>query len=127
MSSFFHFFLSDRPEPPHGIPRVSDVTRNAVRLDWDLPGHDGCSMITCYIIEKQEGTGSWQRCGCTHLTRMTVHRLRDNKLHRFRVSAENLYGISDASEESEQVLTTEPKIDIDYDKLGKETFRRDIV
>ena len=101
---------------------MSEVTRNALRLDWDLPAHDGGSIITCYSIEKQEGSGSWQRCGSTHLTRMTVHRLRDNKLHRFRVSAENLYGISDPSEESEQVLTAEPKIDIDYDKLGQWSY-----
>ena len=39
--------------------------------------------------------------------------------HKFRIRAENAHGVSDPSEESEAVVTNEPKIDIDYDKMGE--------
>ncbi len=47
-----------------------------------------------------------------------MRRLLEGKEYQFRVLAENLYGTSDPSEDSLGVLIQEPKIDIDYDKLG---------
>ncbi len=49
---------------------------------------------------------------------ISVRRLIEGKEYQFRVLAENLYGTSDPSEDSLRVLLQEPKIEIDYDKLG---------
>ena len=39
-------------------------------------------------------------------------------IYRFRVRAENAFGLSEASQETETICTKENKPDIDYDKLG---------
>ena len=50
---------------------------------------------------------------------MVIRRLSEGREYRFRVSAENVHGRSEPSLESELVITQEPKIEIDYDKLGE--------
>ena len=80
-------------------------------------------MITAYTIEKKEnGSDQWVKCGLTHLLHLVVRNLVSGKQYQFRVLAENVYGVSDASDESEMVTTREPKLDIDYDRLGKGSF-----
>ena len=68
--SFFLYHI-DRPDPPTGKPQVSEITKESVRLTWQVPAHDGGALITSYLIEKREchnGVSNWIICGSTHLT-----------------------------------------------------------
>ena len=99
---------------------MSDVCSDSVRLEWQAPPCDGGAEVTSYVIEKCEvGVGQWLYTATSHMTHMTIRRLQENKEYQFRILAENAHGISDPSEETDPVITQEPKIDIDYDKLGK--------
>ncbi len=116
--------FTDRPDPPLGKPKVSDITSATVRLSWQPPSHDGGTIITSYSVEKSEGkTGVWLHCSLSHMTHMTIRHLHDNKEYKFRVIAENAQGVSDPGEETDVIITQDPKIDIDYDKLGEMVYR----
>ena len=113
-------FNSGPPDPPQGTPKISEVCSDSLRLDWQPPVYDGGGIIMSYTVEKMEsGTGVWEKCSSTHVTHATVHRLKEHKEYKFRVFADNLYGTSETSKESDRVFVQEPKIEIDYDKLGK--------
>lgn len=80
-SETFIITIVDRPDPPPTKPKVTDVSRNSVRLCWQTPAYDGGASISTYLIEKCELPGTtWIGCGCTHLTQMSVHRLQDCKV-----------------------------------------------
>ena len=53
------------------------------------------------------------------MTHTTVRRLPEGGEFKFRVLAENMYGTSDPSPETDNVVVQEPVIEIDYDKLGE--------
>ena len=119
-SATFQVSIVDRPDPPPEKPKITDITRTSVRLSWQPPQHDGGASITLYTIEKCELPGThWLIAGSTQLSQMTVHRLRECKEYKFRILAENVHGTSDPSEETGVIVTQEPKMDLDYDKLGK--------
>ena len=64
-------FVLDRPDPPTGKPQISEITKESVRLTWQVPAHDGGALITSYLIEKREchnANTNWIICGSTHLT-----------------------------------------------------------
>lgn len=61
----------------------------------------------------------WIRSATTHVTHCNVMRLTEHAEYKFRVFAENIFGTSDPSPETDAVLIQEPKIEIDYDKLGE--------
>ena len=77
--------LTDRPDPPSGKPTVSDIEEDSCRVEWQVPPHDGGASIVSYTLHKQEVTssGKWERVGSTHLTHLTVHRLKENKQYRW--------------------------------------------
>ena len=75
------FPLLDRPDPPPGPVKHSEVCSDSVRLEWQAPAYDGGATITSYICEKCDvKSGKWVMCGSTHLTHMTVHRLREHRV-----------------------------------------------
>ena len=74
---------ADRPDPP-SKPLVSEVTEDSCRLDWQAPSHDGGASIVSYTIHKCEGCvgEKWERVTSSHLTHVTVRRLKENKQYR---------------------------------------------
>ena len=114
---------ADRPDPPQGKPQVSEVTEDSARIEWQAPTHDGGAMIMSFTVEKRENSQeTWMRCGITHLNRLVARDLKPGKEYRFRVLAENIYGVSDPSEDTDPIVTQQTKLDIDYDRLGMETI-----
>ena len=97
--------VSDRPDPPRW-PQTSQIGTDSLVLEWQVPSWDGGSSITNYVIEKQElPMTSWTRVGHTRFTLMPVTNLIPGNEYRFRVFAENVYGRSDASDESAMCTT----------------------
>ncbi len=114
------FLSSDRPDPPQGQPKVTELTTDSVRVEWRPPTHDGGTSVTSYHVEWQAGdSGDWTTIGCTHVMYLHVHDLQHGTEYRFRVLAENVFGTSDPSDTSDAYSIQEPKAKIDYDKMGK--------
>lgn len=92
------------PPGPPGFPVCSDITENAVTVEWTLPDYDGGSPISGYVIERREMTGKWIRVNKTPVLdlRYRVSGLFEGNSYEFRVFAENIAGISDPS------LTSDP-------------------
>ena len=73
------------------------------------PKEDGNSPITNYIIEKcQLKSGEepkWEKVSSfVRNTRYEVMNLRPNEQYKFRVRAENEYGVSDPLENAEPII-----------------------
>ncbi|XP_048416920.2 myosin light chain kinase, smooth muscle-like isoform X2 [Stegostoma tigrinum] len=99
----------DRPEPPSGRPRVSEICGSSLSLSWSGPCYDGGSAIQSYIIEiKQTGESEWRRLtdSCSS-TSYQVNGLKLDREYSFRIYAMNSCGISEVGEESKPVKLIE--------------------
>jgi hypothetical protein len=97
--------ISDRPDPPRW-PQTSQIGTDSLVLEWQSPQWDGGSAITNYVVEKQElPMTSWTRVGHTRFNLMPVTDLTPGNSYKFRVFAENVYGRSNASDESSECAT----------------------
>uniref|UniRef100_A0A3B5QNN1 Titin n=1 Tax=Xiphophorus maculatus TaxID=8083 RepID=A0A3B5QNN1_XIPMA len=96
------------PPGPPGFPECSDVTENAVTVEWALPDYDGGSPISGYVIERREMTGKWIRVNKTPVLdlRYRVSGLFEGNTYEFRVFAENIAGISEPSLTSDPIKAT---------------------
>lgn len=96
------------PPGPPGFPVCSDITENAVTVEWTLPDYDGGSPISGYVIERREMTGKWIRVNKTPVLdlRYRVSGLFEGNSYEFRVFAENIAGISDPSLTSDPIKAT---------------------
>ena len=50
----------DRPSPPVGPIKFTDVTTESVTISWEKPLSDGGVELSNYVVEKQEKHGDWQ-------------------------------------------------------------------
>uniref|UniRef100_A0A8C6L5R0 Titin n=1 Tax=Nothobranchius furzeri TaxID=105023 RepID=A0A8C6L5R0_NOTFU len=96
------------PPGPPGFPECSDITENAVTIEWALPDYDGGSPISGYVIERREMTGKWIRVNKTPVLdlRYRVSGLFEGNSYEFRVFAENIAGISEPSLTSDPIKAT---------------------
>ncbi|KAG7276468.1 hypothetical protein CRUP_033906, partial [Coryphaenoides rupestris] len=96
------------PPSSPGPPECSDITENAVTLEWALPENDGGSPISGYVIERREMTGKWIRVNKTPVLdlRYRVSGLFEGNSYEFRVFAENIGGISGPSPISDPMKAT---------------------
>uniref|UniRef100_A0A3Q2NTA9 Titin n=1 Tax=Fundulus heteroclitus TaxID=8078 RepID=A0A3Q2NTA9_FUNHE len=96
------------PPGPPGFPECSDITENAVTVEWALPDYDGGSPISGYVVERREMTGKWIRVNKTPVLdlRYRVSGLFEGNTYEFRVFAENIAGISEPSLTSDPVKAT---------------------
>src|SRR6218665_1681285 len=120
-SVWFLFYPIDRPQPPEGKPEVTDLSGDSCRLAWQPPTDDGGCPVTSYVIERRETDkkdSRWRRVATSSFTHAVVPRLRENVVYRFRVLAENSVGLSDVSQESDDVSVRQQQTDINYDSLG---------
>lgn len=95
---FFEISVLDKPSPPGGPLKTSDVTAEKVKLSWNPPEDDGGQPVEKYVVEKQdEATGRWVPAGETlgPETKLEVTGLTPNHKYKFRVRAVNKQGKSD--------------------------------
>ncbi|KAK0400071.1 hypothetical protein QR680_003339 [Steinernema hermaphroditum] len=114
--------VADRPEPPR-FPIVENVLDEAVILSWKPPVLDGGALVTNYHIEKREvGTTQWVQCARSRYTYLTVEGLKPKATYEFRISAENIHGISRPCEPTAPVLipgSNRRRHGYDVDDTGK--------
>ncbi|KAG1672466.1 Twitchin [Nymphon striatum] len=86
----------DVPSPPLPPFDAADITPDTCSLSWKPPEDDGGSPITNYIVEKCDvKTNVWQKISSfVRNTNYNVIGLESMHKYRFRVSAENQYGVS---------------------------------
>uniref|UniRef100_A0A0N5D1Z0 non-specific serine/threonine protein kinase n=1 Tax=Thelazia callipaeda TaxID=103827 RepID=A0A0N5D1Z0_THECL len=102
-------WVVDCPSPPKNLT-ISDITPDSCVLDWEPPNDDGGSHITNYIVEKCHiRTGSddvWEKVSSfVRGTNYEVISLVENERYKFRVRAENQYGISEPAELHDTIVT----------------------
>jgi hypothetical protein len=106
-----NFSFSDRPGPPEGPMKVSDVTKETCLVSWKPPLDNGGCPIERYIVEKQDvGRGGWTPAGevngDSHSLRVT--KLTPGKEYLFRVRAVNKEGESDPLQTTGATLAKNP-------------------
>ena len=100
----------DRPGKPEGPLEATETTNDSVSLQWKPPKDNGGGDITGYIIEKcPENSDRWEKVpGIFNQPKGTVKDLETNKKYKFRVKAENIYGVSDPLETTASITVKPP-------------------
>ncbi|CAF1142161.1 unnamed protein product [Rotaria sordida] len=100
----------DKPGTPEGPLEATETTKDSVSLQWKPPKDNGGGDIRGYIIEKcPENSDKWEKVpGIFTEPKGTVKDLETNKKYKFRVKAENAYGISEPLETTSTILVKPP-------------------
>lgn len=95
--------ISDRPAPPEGPVIFENVHRDHMVISWKPPLDDGGSAVSNYIIEKRDiNRDMWTTVtSATTKTTCKVPKLMEGRIYILRISAENMYGISDPLDSEE--------------------------
>ncbi|XP_048094834.1 titin-like [Alosa alosa] len=99
---------------PPGTPVAIVVTRHSVRLRWTPPEYDGGSMITGYVVEKQNlPDGHWMKASFTNVkeTEFSVEELAEDSKYDFRVIAKNAAGTISKPSESTGSITAKDEVE----------------
>jgi titin len=101
--------ITSRPRPP-GKVSIKMSLGKTVTLSWLPPDDDGGCKIGNYIVEYfRIGWNVWLKVAtCRQLTTI-LNDLIEGSEYRFRVKAENPYGLSDPGEESDVLFIPDPK------------------
>uniref|UniRef100_A0A4W3IPS2 Fibronectin type-III domain-containing protein n=1 Tax=Callorhinchus milii TaxID=7868 RepID=A0A4W3IPS2_CALMI len=93
----------DRPQPPVGPVVFHEVHRDHMVISWNPPLDDGGSVITNYVVEKRDTNRDLWMPVTSAVTKTTckVPKLIEGREYIIRISAENMYGISDPLESEE--------------------------
>ncbi|XP_053688249.1 titin [Sabethes cyaneus] len=101
--------VTARPEPP-GKVSISVGVGKTITLSWAAPEDDGGCKIGNYIVEYYRvGWDVWLKATTCRQLNTTLSGLFEGSQYRFRVKAENPYGLSDPSEESDTLFIPDPK------------------
>ncbi|XP_070163477.1 muscle M-line assembly protein unc-89-like [Polyergus mexicanus] len=101
--------VTDRPAAP-GRVNVAMTLGRSVTLSWKEPEDDGGCKIGTYIIEYYRiGWEVWLKATTSRCTSATLTELIEGSEYKFRVKAENPYGVSDPSEESDVIFIPDLK------------------
>ncbi|KAK3921135.1 Titin [Frankliniella fusca] len=114
--------VTDHPTPP-GKAMVAMTLGRSVTLTWGPPDDDGGCKIGNYIVEyyrfmsgplaytlrSQIGWDMWLKAATCRQLNTTLGDLIEGSEYKFRVKAENPYGISDPGDESETIFIPDPK------------------
>ncbi|XP_077393191.1 myosin light chain kinase, smooth muscle [Festucalex cinctus] len=96
--------IVDKPDPPAKVPALSDVKRSSLTLSWYGPTYDGGSAVQTYHLEMHDSVDrKWTPLVSCNSTSYNVQNLLPEHQYKFRIRAENIYGISEPSAESEEV------------------------
>lgn len=101
--------ITARPTPP-GKVIIKMSLAKTVTLSWTPPNDDGGCKIGNYIVEYfRIGWGVWLKAATCRQLSTTLNELIEGSEYKFRVKAENPYGLSDPSEESEVLFLPDVK------------------
>lgn len=96
--------IVDKPDPPAKVPAASDVRRSCLTLSWYGPTYDGGSAVQSYNLEVWDSVDQrWSHLVSCNSTSYNVQNLLPERQYKFRVRAENIYGVGEPSAESEPV------------------------
>ncbi|KAK1903056.1 Myosin light chain kinase smooth muscle, partial [Dissostichus eleginoides] len=96
--------IVDKPDPPARVPASSDVRRSTLTLSWYGPTYDGGSAVQSYNLEVWDSVGGeWKHLASCNSTSYNVQDLLPERQYKFRVRAENMYGVGEPSAESAPV------------------------
>jgi len=99
----------DKPGPPEGPLRATDVHKTGCNLAWKPPLDDGGAPIEQYIVEKMDiDSGRWVPVGRSKTPNIEVENLEPNHEYKFRVSAVNSEGESEPLEGLDTVIAKNP-------------------
>uniref|UniRef100_A0A1I8J9R7 non-specific serine/threonine protein kinase n=1 Tax=Macrostomum lignano TaxID=282301 RepID=A0A1I8J9R7_9PLAT len=92
--------IVDRPGKPEGPLRTSKIGLDSCTLTWNPPQETSGIPIDNYIVEKQDSkTGEWKPLSkFVRRTEYEAFGLEEGKPVKFRVRAENQYGVSEPLE-----------------------------
>lgn len=108
-NSSFLVTITARPNPP-GKVIIKMSLGKSVTLSWAPPEDDGGCKIGNYIVEYfRVGWGVWLKATTCRQLATTLNDLIEGSQYKFRVKAENPYGVSDPSEESDAIFIPDPK------------------
>lgn len=101
--------VTSKPDPP-GKVRLNMSFGKSATLSWMAPIDDGGCKIGNYIVEYfRMGWNVWLKAATTRSLSTTLHDLIEGSEYKFRVKAENPYGVSEPSEESDVLFIPDPK------------------
>eukprot|EP00092_Neocalanus_flemingeri_P023397 GFUD01025368.1.p1 GENE.GFUD01025368.1~~GFUD01025368.1.p1 ORF type:complete len:979 (-),score=266.22 GFUD01025368.1:251-3187(-) len=90
------------PPSPAGRPVVIDIAGTTCVLRWDPIQDDGGADVKYYIVEYfRDVWDVWLKAKTTKDCEVTIEDLIPGSRYKFRIKAENAYGISEESEESD--------------------------
>uniref|UniRef100_A0A671UEP1 Myosin light chain kinase, smooth muscle n=1 Tax=Sparus aurata TaxID=8175 RepID=A0A671UEP1_SPAAU len=96
--------IVDKPDPPAKVPAASDIRRASLTLSWYGPTYDGGSAVQSYNLEIWDSVEpQWKHLVSCNSTSYNVQNLLPERQYKFRVRAENIYGVGEPSAESEPV------------------------
>ncbi|XP_061735579.1 myosin light chain kinase, smooth muscle [Nerophis ophidion] len=96
--------IVDKPDPPAKVPATSDVKRASLTLSWYGPTYDGGSAVQSYHLEIWDSVDQkWTQLVSCNSTSYNIQNLLPERQYKFRVRAENIYGISEPGAESEAI------------------------
>lgn len=111
--------IAEPPDPPTDVI-ITDIDKHAITLTWEPPEYDGGSPITGYVVERLDpSTGIWRYAQSVHRPACTVSCLDEHTEHKFRIMAENMFGVSEPSKASVAATTKEPLPFINYEDFGE--------
>ena len=98
-SADIQVLVYNNPSAPRGPLEYQEVTSMSVTMSWKKPEDDGGAEILGYTVEKCIiGTDKWIAAGYSTGTTHTAKNLEEGKQYKFRVTAENMYGMSEPLE-----------------------------
>merc|ERR1712002_624742 len=90
------------PPSPAGKPVVIDISGTTCVLRWDPVQDDGGADVKHYIVEYfRDVWDVWLKAKTTKDCEVAIEDLIPGSRYKFRIKAENAYGISEESEESD--------------------------
>ncbi|XP_037344921.1 myosin light chain kinase, smooth muscle [Pungitius pungitius] len=125
--------IVDKPDPPARVPAASDVRRSSLTLSWYGPTYDGGSAVQSYNLEMWDSVEpQWKLLASCNSTSYNVQNLLPERQYKFRVRAENIYGVGEPSAESMPVTVglvdddEEAEAEEEDDDVDKEPDYRDV-
>lgn len=108
-NSSFLVTVTASPTPP-GKVAIKILLGTTVTLSWAPPEDDGGCKIGNYIVEYfRVGWNVWLKAATCRQLAVTLNDLIEGSEYKFRVKAENPYGVSDPSEESDVLFIPDAK------------------